>query len=337
MATIKLASSKSCSRCINYAEKRAEVRDGVNCDANYAKSQMKCVRIAHNKDDKIQAHTIIQSFHANDAVSPQLANEIGCKLAREIAPDHQVAVYTHTDKDHVHNHIVINSVSLETGQKYHSDKGKIAEIRRVSDALCIKHGLSVVAEPAKLRYTMAEQAILASGKGSWKDEIRQAIDAEKHTAPSYLDFKEALQEKYGIVVNDAKKHITFTHPGNDRVVRGKTLGSDYEKDGIVNGIERQSVRRKQHSLGEIKREGGTREAGAGKPAAETGLGKVQRELREIADGVEGRTTKGREKQAEREYQATRARAEARQARIELAISERTAGRSRGRGGIERER
>lgn len=337
MATIKLGNSKSCSRCINYAEKRAVVRDGVNCDADYAKSQMKQVRVSYGKDSGVQAHTVIQSFHVDDAVSPRLANEIGRKLAVEIAPGHQVSVYTHTDKDHIHNHIVINAVSLETGKKYHSGNKTIDRIRCVSDSLCREYGLSVPKKPAKLRYTLSEQSILIKGEASWKDELRQAIDAERSTANNYLAFKENLKEKYGIVVNDAKKHIAFTHPDNSRVVRGKTLGSDYERDGIVNGIERQNERRQQHGVGETKRKGRAGKAGVGESSAKTGVSRVKRELREIIDGVKGRTTEGREEQAERERRIVAERAEAQRMRIELEVAERTAVRARGRGGLELER
>ena len=59
MATIKLARSTSCSRCINYAEPRATVKSGFNCDVNYAKTQMKATRMIYGKDDKVQAHTLI--------------------------------------------------------------------------------------------------------------------------------------------------------------------------------------------------------------------------------------------------------------------------------------
>ncbi|GAA3316279.1 hypothetical protein GCM10020331_012930 [Ectobacillus funiculus] len=59
-------------------------------------------------------------------------------------------MYTHTDKEHIHNHIVINSVSFEDGKKYQAHgKQAIEKVREVSDRLCLERGLSIVQEPAK--------------------------------------------------------------------------------------------------------------------------------------------------------------------------------------------
>ncbi|WP_460366053.1 relaxase/mobilization nuclease domain-containing protein, partial [Staphylococcus aureus] len=70
---------------------------------------------------QVQAHTVIQSFKPGE-VTPEQCNQLGLELAEKIAPNHQVAVYTHADTNHVHNHIVINSIDLETGKKYQSNK-----------------------------------------------------------------------------------------------------------------------------------------------------------------------------------------------------------------------
>ncbi|MCS6168333.1 relaxase/mobilization nuclease domain-containing protein, partial [Clostridium botulinum] len=135
MATTKLGNTKSASRAINYAEKRAEKKSGLNCDVDYAKSAFKATRSLYGKEDGIQAHTIIQSFKPNE-VTPEQCNQIGLELAEKIAPNHQVAVYTHTDKEHYHNHIVINSVDLETGNKYQSNKKQCELVKQANDTLC---------------------------------------------------------------------------------------------------------------------------------------------------------------------------------------------------------
>ncbi|HBH5745814.1 TPA: relaxase/mobilization nuclease domain-containing protein, partial [Enterococcus faecium] len=114
MATVKVSRTTSCSRAINYAEPRATVKTGINCDIDYAKSEMKQIRMLYGKDDRVQAHLLIQSFRPGE-ITAEKANQLGAEYAKKIAPDHQIAIYTHTDKDHIHNHIVINSVNLETG------------------------------------------------------------------------------------------------------------------------------------------------------------------------------------------------------------------------------
>src|SRR5699024_11657031 len=82
-------------------------------------------------NDGIQAHHVIQSFKP-DEVTPEKANQVGLELAKKLAPNHEVAVYTHDDTNHVHNHIVINSVNFETGKKYQAH-GKEAIERARSD------------------------------------------------------------------------------------------------------------------------------------------------------------------------------------------------------------
>lgn len=239
MATIQRSNTKVANRLINYAEKRAEVREGVDCPAEYAKSQMKATRELWGKSDGIQAHHIIQSFRPGE-VTPEIANEIGRDLAKEIAKGHECVVYTHADKDHIHNHIVINSVNYENGLKYNASKEELYRIREVSDRLCKERDLSVVKEySSPTRYTLAEKALLEKGEVSWKEEIRQVIDDEKQHSKTYEQFKQNLTEKYGIEVNERGKNITFIHPDNGRKVRGFKLGHSYEKEMLKNEFTRE--------------------------------------------------------------------------------------------------
>ena len=238
MATIKLARSTSCSRCINYAEPRATVKSGLNCDVDYAKTQMKATRMIYGKDDKVQAHTLIQSFKPGE-VTPEQANELGYELARKVAGGHQVAIYTHTDKDHVHNHIVINSVNMDTGLKFQAHGvAAIEEVKQLNDAICLDYGLTVPEEKANIRYTAAEKGILERpGQTSWKDEIREKIDQTKQTASTFDEFKEQL-EKSGVKVIERGKTVTYQHIAENKKVRAKKLGEDYEKETLIHGFER---------------------------------------------------------------------------------------------------
>lgn len=258
MATIKLGTTGSANRLISYAEKKAVEREGVDCNPEYAKSQFATTRELYGKTDGIQAHHVIQSFKPGE-ITPDQANKVGLDLAKKLGKGHECVVYTHADKDHIHNHIVINSVNHENGKKLHlHGQQAIDKVRGLSDELCKERGLSVVKEPtSKVRYTLAEQGILERGETSWKDELRQAIDYEKAHSKSYEDFKNNLTEKYGIEVNDKKKHITYKHPDRAKVVRGNKLGLDYERGTIENGFSRQiesSKERGNTDLSSTKRE-----------------------------------------------------------------------------------
>src|SRR5699024_1282932 len=129
------------------------------------------------KNDGNQANNVIQSLKPDEA-TPETANQVGFDLAKKLAPNHEVAVDTHDDTNHVHNHIVINTVNFETGNKYQAHgKEDIDRARSLSDEVCKSHDLSVVKEHnASVRHTLAEQHLLEKNKISWKDELREAIE-----------------------------------------------------------------------------------------------------------------------------------------------------------------
>ncbi|EWJ72280.1 TPA: relaxase/mobilization nuclease domain-containing protein [Staphylococcus aureus] len=248
MATTKLSATKSTSRAINYAEKRAEEKSGLNCDIDYAKSSFKATRELYGKAGGNEGHVIIQSFKPGE-VTPEQCNQLGLALAEKFAPNHQVAVYTHNDTDHVHNHIVINSIDLETGKKFNNNKQALRDLRDFNDDVCREHGLSVPEkDTARLRYTQTEKAIAdpntkSTAQYSWKDEIREAID--QSTATNMDEFKDHLSQ-YGIeIARVTPKSITYRHLAEDKKVRGRRLGEDYNKGGIEDGFERQIQRQQQ--------------------------------------------------------------------------------------------
>lgn len=244
MAVIKLGSTKIGNGLMNYCYEKAMVKSGINCDPEYAKKQFQVTREIHGKNTGIQVHSITQSFKPGELTSKK-ANEIGIELAEKVAKGHEVVIYTHTDREHIHNHIVINAVNYENGKKYQSNKKDLYIIREQSDKICKEHNLSVIQEPnAKIRYTLAEKSIIEQGKISWKDELRQVIDLEKSQSKGYNDLKLNLKEKYGIEVNERGKNITFKHPDNGLKVRGKTLGLSYERGTLENEFSREIERGK---------------------------------------------------------------------------------------------
>lgn len=237
MATTKLGNTKSASRAINYAEKRAEEKSGLNCDIDYAKSSFKQTRALYGKENGIQAHTIIQSFKPGEVTAEQ-CNQLGLELAEKVAPNHQVAVYTHTDKEHVHNHIVINSIDLETGRKYQSNKQQRNFVKQANDDICREHGLSVPErDTAKLRYTQAEKSLIEKDQFSWKDDLREKIEHAKEHTSDFKSFSEQL-EKSGIEFKVRGKNVSYKPENVNKWVRGKTLGQDYDKGALEYEFER---------------------------------------------------------------------------------------------------
>lgn len=236
MATTKISATKSTSRAINYAEKRAVEKSGYNCDVDYAKGSFKATRELYNKTNGNQGHVVIQSFKP-DEVTPEQCNALGLELAQKIAPNHQVAVYTHNDTEHIHNHIVINAIDIETGKKFNNNKKALHDIRQANDEICRAHGLSIPDKQAEMRYTQAEKGLIEKGRDSWKDDIRQALDTSQAT--NYDELAKELEPQGIEIARITKKTITYNHVDENKKVRGNRLGDDYDKGGLERGFERQ--------------------------------------------------------------------------------------------------
>ena len=119
---------------------------GINCKAEDAAKEMELAKMIHGKTNGILAFHGEQSFKEGE-VTPELAHEIGVKLANEMWGDRfQVVVTTHLNTNHIHNHFVLNSVSFKDGKKYYSNRENTALLRKTSDELCEEYGLSVLEE-----------------------------------------------------------------------------------------------------------------------------------------------------------------------------------------------
>ena len=115
------------------------------CSLETAADEMVATKKKWGKTGGRLGYHLIQSFSPDDHITPEQAHEIGMRYARELFGDFEVVVGTHVDRSHIHNHIVINSVSCIDGHKFHSGKGYIRNVlRKVSDRYCEENGLSVI-------------------------------------------------------------------------------------------------------------------------------------------------------------------------------------------------
>ena len=98
---------------------------GVNCVPAVALREFMNTKEQYHSTNGRMYYHMVQSFHPDDPVTPEMAHEIALKLAEQL-PGFEIVVATHTDRDHIHSHFVINSVSCETGKKYHSNKESLS-------------------------------------------------------------------------------------------------------------------------------------------------------------------------------------------------------------------
>ena len=123
---------------------------GINCDARIASDEMNLVKLQYNKTDGIQGFHAYQSFEETKEetnLTPEIAHEIGVKLANQLWGDRfQVVVTTHLNTGHLHNHFVINSVSFKDGKRFYDNKSSYGYMRHESDELCKEYGLKTIEE-----------------------------------------------------------------------------------------------------------------------------------------------------------------------------------------------
>ncbi|WP_186364554.1 relaxase/mobilization nuclease domain-containing protein, partial [Staphylococcus hominis] len=119
--TTKLTPTKSTSPPINYPHKPPLQKTPLNSHLHYPKSTFKPSPHLYPKTHPNQPHLIIQSFKPHQ-LTPQQSNHLPLQLPQKLPPNHQLPLYTHNHTHHLHNHILINSIHLQTPNKFNNNK-----------------------------------------------------------------------------------------------------------------------------------------------------------------------------------------------------------------------
>ena len=145
---------------------------------------------------------------------------------------------THLNTRCVHNHIVWNSVSLTDGRKYRSnEKSYYTQVRRISDELCQKYGLSLI-QPGRTGQPgrpYAQWQAEREGKPTWKTPLQRDVDEAIDRSLTWRQFVREMEGR-GYTFRFDRKYPTLTPPGRQRPVRLKTLGWNYTPEGIQRRI-----------------------------------------------------------------------------------------------------
>ena len=245
MAVIKIKNIKSnLQAVINYGKNGDKTENGilvssVNCSVDTAYEEMALTKKFFHKEDKTLGYHIIQSFKGNE-VSPKLANQIGKELAEELwGNKYQVVICTHINKENVHNHIILNSVSFIDGYKYHNSKARIAFLKETSDRLCLNYGLSIIDTPkANKGKEFRQKNIDYFNRTDEKmQRIITDIDEAIKSAKKYSDFKLILKSKGYENIKDCGKYLSLKSPYYQRNIRiNRAFGEKYSVEGIKERI-----------------------------------------------------------------------------------------------------
>ena len=243
MATIKRLSSKgSVKNIINYVLNKEKTNEriisGKDCSHLNAVAEINYTKNLYGKTDGISYHHIIQSFKPGE-ITPDKAHQIGLELAENQFKNHEVLIATHKDKEHIHNHLIINSVSFKDGHKLITDKTSLREIKFENDKICLREHLSVIENPyAKNRYSMAEYRLAEKGLPIWKEQLRSAIDEAKSHSKNLVEIKGYLKENFNIEMKIQNKNLSYLHLDKQKYCRGDKLGGAYTKEGLFSEFEK---------------------------------------------------------------------------------------------------
>ena len=227
---------------LNYCSRNAKTTyngnrlvTGVNCVAQSAYNEMINTKLRYKKADGRMYYHLLQAFHPDENLTPETAHEIALRFAEENFPGYEVLVATHVDRNHIHSHLVINSVNAESGYKYHSDNKEIQRLRDSSDKLCLKYGLSVIESAPSKTKGMSSREYRSADKGrSWKLDLAMAIDEAMCYAVSKEHFIQLMElEGYQVKWSDTRKYITYTCPHGMKCRDNKLHEEKYLKEAMT--------------------------------------------------------------------------------------------------------
>ena len=185
------------------------------------------------KDDVIAYH-MRQSFLPGE-ITPEEANQLGQELARRFTHGNNAyIVATHTDRHHIHNHIIISAVNLDCDRKFRNFIGSSFALRRLNDVICIENGYSVIEHPKKRgqRYNKWMETHHVEKSSSQRDALRAAIENALAKHPKDLPELLSMLQADGWEVKTGK-HIAVRGPGQNHFKRLDSLGEGYTQNDLM--------------------------------------------------------------------------------------------------------
>lgn len=215
----------------DYKTEKSLYVSGVNITPDTAKYKMQQTKLRYGKTDGIIAFHAIQSFKPGEVTS-ELAHKIGVEFAKEMWGDRfEVLIATHLNKQHLHNHFVINSVSFVDGKKYYDNKTNYNLMKKISDRLCEENNLSVIRNPKSKGKNYAEWLAEKNGYPTIRGQIKDELDEIIKCSYTYEQFWKILKQR-GYAVKLDVKYIALKPAYSQRYIRLKSLGKNYSEEAI---------------------------------------------------------------------------------------------------------
>ncbi len=207
---------------------------GQNCVPESAYQEFMVTKHQYGKATGVFFKQYVQSFKPDCGATPEQIHQIGLETAKAF-DGFEVVVATHIDRDHWHNHFVVNSVNCETGYKIQIDEKDLEQLRQRSDEICQQFGLEILQPYQKPRQrSMNQREYRAALRGNSKKlKLTNAIDYAVAKSRTKQQFIEQLQRLgYGVKWINHYKFITYTTPDGQRFRDNRLADEKYLKNNM---------------------------------------------------------------------------------------------------------
>ena len=222
--------------------------DEINYDLVY-RTFLEEKKMWDKDSGRMYAHNII-SWHKDEQITPEQALEFGKEFAENWFSGFQTLVAVHKDKDHIHCHLVTNSVSYEDGRKLHNTRKDLERMKQLTNQMCRERGLTVAEKGKHFDGSQIEKGEVIAWSKDKYNLFRQQVK-ESFVADCAMAVLKALEnciskekfiekmKQFGWNVNwtDKRKHITFQNQDGKKVRDSnlsKTFHLDISKEGLEN-------------------------------------------------------------------------------------------------------
>ena len=207
---------------------------GIGCQPETAFDEFLRTKLLHRKEGGVMFYHMVQSFPKGADIDPCAAHEAARQLAGYFEGC-EVLVCTHTDREHIHSHCIINSVNFETGRKVHMADEQIQELRIRNDQICEELGLPKFQKDEQRQSRgMSNAEYYTADRGeSWKFELMRVIDDCMRYAGNREEFLALLRaEGYDATWTDSRKNITYVTPDGRKCRDSKLHMEKYLKENM---------------------------------------------------------------------------------------------------------
>lgn len=266
----KTSSHGAMKNCIEYVLQDQKVKEGYveitgpfNADFinpnNIYQSWVKEKKLWNKDRGRMYVHNII-SFHKDEDVTPEQVLEIGKLFCNRFFPNHQCVIGVHQDKDHLHCHIVTNSVSYIDGRKLHQKKQDLQLQKDFTNELCLEQGLTIAKKGFHFDGSPIEMGeVITWSKDSYNlfrnnskksyiaDCVLSIIDTLPHSTDKTSFIRGMNKHGWEVQWDDSHKHIVFTNDKGNKV-RDTTINKNVSLNISINKEELNDQFIKQRKL-----------------------------------------------------------------------------------------